>query len=60
MICEHIYIYMHMKGDREHAFLNSWLIIALARLYKDRYVDNDGPQRMVVDGAEPMFLLDRM
>ena len=46
------------KGYREHAVLNSLLIIALACLYEDRYVDNDGEQRMVIDCAEPQFLFD--
>ena len=27
-------------------------------VYEDRYVDHDGEQRMVVDGAEPQFLWD--
>ena len=50
---------MHIyKGYREHAVLNSLLIIALACLYEDRYVDHDGEQRMLVDGAEPQFLWD--
>ena len=52
-----IYAYI-CKGYREHAVFNSLLIIAFACLYEDRYVDHDGEQRMVIDGAELQFLWD--